>query len=594
MTGSRSSTRLAGALLALLFCTTPLAAQVSGPLDIVPETPALEPLAVEPTPPAAEPAPEETKKTFEVNKVQAIDPEAVGLYEEAEGGFGFDMWRGSSRPLIERLLPHLPAGVSSRAIDRLDRRLLLSTAAPPEGPRGTSLLALRIERLAAMGAGVETNHLLRAAPPGLHHEALARARLDALLLTADYVGACAEARDLVRRDHVPYWDKVLIFCQALAGQHDAAALGVALLRESGNEPEPAFLALLRAMAGESDVDLSDLRRPTALHLAMLNAAHAPVPAVAVAAADPAIARAIAFSANTPLDLRLRAAERAEALGALPVETLAEVYASVPFTSEELANPLSRAADDTGPFGRALLYQALARQVVPAARAEVLRAFWKSGRASGGWGGFATAARITLEALSTLTPSPELVWIADDAARALLAAGRFAAARAWFDLAEAQAGASAEAAAAAAALWPLVMLVDDTGALPWDSARLAAWRKTQAGLSPVDRRLNEALLFALFDALGEPAPIEAQLPLLDGPLRRWSQTLVPVLWRQLRTAAAAGRVGETVLLALIALDPGVPEPPGPLALAGAISALRRVGLGTEARALALETALARGL
>ncbi|MFQ5958505.1 MAG: hypothetical protein ACE5LF_03965 [Alphaproteobacteria bacterium] len=604
MTASRNSGVVAAAVVAALAFVTPLAAQISGPLDIVPQTRAPEPPPEEEAPPPSEPAaepaaePDEQEEVVvpgvEVTTVTALDPEAIGLYEEAEGGFGFDMWRGSPRALVERLLPQLPAGVTSRAINALARRLLLSSAAPPEGPRRASLTALRVGRLAAMGEGVALNHLLRAAPQQLHDAVLARARLDALLLTADHVGACGQARELVRSDESPYWDKVLIFCQALNGQHDAAALGVALLRERGADDDPAFRQLLRALAGESDIDLSGLSEPTALHLAMLNAARVPAPESAVESASPAIARAVALTATTPLELRLRAAERAEAMGVLPTETLVELYASVAFTTKELANPLTRAKTDQGPMTRALLYQALRNQVVPAARAEVLRACWRLGRESDGWDGFATAARATLDSLLSLTPSPEIVWIAGDAARALLAAGRPDAARAWFELAQGQASANAEAKVAGAALWPLIKLADGEGLMPWEPERLVDWWQAQRNVPADDRRERATVLYGLLAALGEDVPVDLVLDLVDGPVQQWSKTLAPGLAQRLAAAAAEGRIGETVLLALVALDPSVRGMPGPLALDAAVSALVQVGLEGEARAVALETALALDL
>ena len=66
---------------------------------------------------------------------------------------------------------------------------------------------------------------------------------------------------------------------------------------------------------------------------------------------------------------------------------------------------------------------------------------------------------------------------------------------------------------------------------------------------------------------------------------------PALWRGLRRAAAAGAVGETVLMALLAL--GEPGPAGANAttLGAVVEALGAGGLEAEARALALEAVLA---
>jgi len=601
-------------LLLALLVAAPLAAQQSAPLDIVPLTP-IRPSPIEIEAIADELAVPETlapaglpelidaatgedaaieveSVEVEVGMGQARNPEAVGLLEEAEGGFPYDMWSGSDRALIERLLPRLPAGATSRAMNDLARRLLLTVAAPPGGPMEENLLAIRIERLAAMGNSVAMNRLMRSAPPDLYDTALVQTRLDSLLLIADYVGACSLARDLVRRDDAPYWEKVLIFCQALNERHDAAALGLSLLRERSVEEDPGFDLLIRALAGDESAKLESLPSPTALHLSMLRAARLSVPEDAVEGAEPAIARAIALTAGVSLDFRLRAAERAEALGALPTETLAELYASVPFTSEELAYPWRRLKTDKGPMARALLQQAIAIQVVPAARAEVLRAAWQLGGEQGGWDGFATAARVTLSELLSLRPLPELVWIAGDAMRALLAAGRPDMVGGWLELATAQAGANAKAAAAVAELSPIIGLADDGDAAAWDDDRFLAWRQSQNGVPEDVRRLRTAMLFGLMSALDRKTPPLALLTLLDGPEVTWVKTPPPALMRQLDRAADEGRIGETVLLALVALDETRNGAPSPMTLSAAVSALHRVNLSAEARAIAIEAVLSR--
>ena len=60
------------------------------------------------------------------------------------------------------------------------------------------------------------------------------------------------------------------------------------------------------------------------------------------------------------------------------------------------------------------------------------------------------------------------------------------------------------------------------------------------------------------------------------------------------AAAAGRRGETVLLALLVLGGSVLDESGPALLSEVVIGLRKVGLETEARRLAIEAALAAGL
>ena len=62
----------------------------------------------------------------------------------------------------------------------------------------------------------------------------------------------------------------------------------------------------------------------------------------------------------------------------------------------------------------------------------------------------------------------------------------------------------------------------------------------------------------------------------------------------RFSSSEGRVGETVLLSLLALGEVGPPGANPVTLHGVMRALRRIGLTAPARRIALEAALARGL
>ena len=65
-------------------------------------------------------------------------------------------------------------------------------------------------------------------------------------------------------------------------------------------------------------------------------------------------------------------------------------------------------------------------------------------------------------------------------------------------------------------------------------------------------------------------------------------------RALPLAADAGRRGETMLLALIAAGSAGPAKTDLYTLATIAAALRKIGYEPEARAIAVEAALARGL
>jgi hypothetical protein len=113
-----------------------------------------------------------------------------------------------------------------------------------------------------------------------------------------------------------------------------------------------------------------------------------------------------------------------------------------------------------------------------------------------------------------------------------------------------------------------------------------------------------MLFGLLDAVGKPVDISVwesrvqQAVIIEGDALKNSflptSLPSPMLWYGLRAAAEEQRLGETILFALVSLGSDGLDQVHPLILNEVISHLRLVGLDTEARALALEAAIAAGL
>jgi hypothetical protein len=124
--------------------------QVGKPVQLVPQT--------IPDNGEAPPAPEGGTTTgqpnapqgFEITPLEAVGADYAGTLEPDKGGLGIDMWRGTDRVRVERLLPLLKP-TSSPILAELTRRLVLSNAAPRPAGSGASLLPLRARLLADMG-----------------------------------------------------------------------------------------------------------------------------------------------------------------------------------------------------------------------------------------------------------------------------------------------------------------------------------------------------------------------------------------------------------------------------------------------------------
>jgi hypothetical protein len=472
----------------------------------------------------------------------------------------------------------------------IERRLLLTNAEAPAGKSGgVNLFGARADRLMAMGDVADAAALLALQPDSSIDAVSAHQRVDSLLLAGDDDGACKAVNDTRKvASGDDGWQKAQIFCQLRASQNDQAALGLDLLREQ-NENDPAFFTLIDVLGGNKTAKLDSLPSPTALDLAMLHAANMPIPRDAAQTRDPAVLAVIARDTSVAAPLRLAAAEQAAASGSLPIDQLVQAYASITYSPGDLANAIDVSSHDPGPGSRAMLYQAAGAASDPVQRAHIVDAALDRARHQGG---YLLAVQVNLPFLLPLQSSDALAWFAADAGRALYAAGHFEQANAWLALAQKHAAGDPPSAATASSLAVYARIAGVGPPLAWDAASVQKWREAQTGSNPGSD--PAARLFAIFEGLGEPIGGSWSMIGQNANLATPAGAPDPALWFNLGDAAAKRRIGETVLLALYALGEAGPGGANPIMLSRSISALRMIGLDAEARALAIEAAIAAGV
>jgi hypothetical protein len=519
----------------------------------------------------------------EVGTLAEVTPDYAGTLEEGAGGFPMDMWRGTDRGLVETLLPRLPAAIASPAMRDLERRLLLTNAEAPGGKgSGVNLFTARADRLAVMGLSADAARLLAMMPAHRVDKVAVRLRLDSLFLAGDVDSACKavdDTRQVASAD--PYWQESQIFCQLRAGHADQAALGIDLLGEQGDK-DGTFFKLADAVSGQK-VSLTSLPNPTPLDLAMLRATKLKLPADAAQSRNPGVAAILAEDPSLDSSIRLAAAEAAAAAGGLTVVQLQEAYTGITFPAGGLDQAAATSAGDPGPIGRARLYQATGATATVQSRAQLVQAALDRARHQGG---YLLAVEANLIYLLPLAPTPELAWFAADAGRALYATGHFEQANAWLELARSRAADDPQSAATLSILAVYARIAGVGPPLSWDPVSLEKWRQSSGASAGAQR------LFAIFDGLGEP--LGGGWSMIGQTAATTNAAVDPALLFDLNDAAAAHRVGETVLLSLYALGPDGPAGCNPLSLAGVIAGLRQIGLDSEARAIAIEAAIAAGV
>ena len=538
-------------------------------------------LAPPPAAQSAQPAPapafetEKVPERIQVQDLASLNPNEAGLIDEAHGALGPAMWAGTSLALISRGIPLLPNQPGWRALRSLEVRLLESPASLPEGkPGGESVVSLRAGKLEAIGAPDAAGQLLSRVPGPQLTPTQRRLQADAFLLSGDYASACAQEpalRSALQSDN--YAQQVQVFCQFQASKGNEAGLGVDLLRDQKLK-DPAFFAAADALSGLPPAKLDWTSGVSPVSLAMAVQAKLPLAETAVAAAPTAVLPALARDQALAPETRIAAAERALALGLIPADMLRDLYEAIP-------GDIATASSETGKTtrSRAILYKAVESQSIPTQRADLIQ------RALAG--DPAGAPLVYAPVIAALQATPELLSFAPWAIRSLLAAGQTEAVRPWLGVLRAEGLVSG--GQAAAALKPLARLAGLAD--PLTAADLAAWRQAR-NESPADGAKRTLLLMCLISGLGDTPPDDDWLPLLDGPAVISGKVSRSALSVGLLSAASAQRKGETALYALLAL--GESRDAEPAEFARLITALKAAGLGADARALAVELALAYGI
>ena len=522
--------------------------------------------------------------------LDAPNDESAGVLDVGNGGLGDDLWRDLSRNRLAGLIVQLPDHPTSRTLRELERRALLTRAVAPAGDVvGRNLVTLRLDRLLAMGDLPGFRALSLAIPPKLPGTGLADVEVQGLFLAGDNDAACAAVRRHLEEGETQPLQLGLIVCQALAGDHDQADVSLALLRDQGARIPPPLVDLLQVLRGQHRAAIKSMPDPDGMQLALLAAARRPVPADAVKSNNAAVLRAIAFAPTAADDVRVAAAERAGAMGAVSPAELADIYAKVKFPRFS-TNALAAARQSYTTLNRAQLYQAV--RVEPAAdkRALLIQESLKLAREKND---YAPMAKVFAPIVAGLPPDPSLLFFAADAARLLYVAGDPDHAVAWYRLLRD----TRDTSEAGIRLWPIAHLGSaGANAVAWDPGILENWKlvaERDLGAEPARDMLLR--YYALLTGLGETQDHgDAWTRLIGGDAVARINAVTPSEHDALRLAAQANRRGETVLLAVATGGAAPVKDLGLHALRHVTASLRTVGLEREARAFALEAALASGL
>lgn len=608
-----------------------------------------------------------------VRQLDELSADTLGLIDGFSGGLPVDMWQDTSKELVDILLPKLPARMDSEVMRDLTQRLLLSVAKPPEPapiqdifvdmtaivpsavgfsqdasePEAAQLtdefvdpandlgiLERRLAQLAAMGDWDSVEALAELVPESALTEDIRVFKTDVALVAGRVDELCQTIGQNLAVSTAAYWQKVFAYCQLREDNVSGAFLTIDLLRETGVD-DPAFFWVAELMAGNRPITPNGLERLDPLQLAMLRTAGRPFPIQLVRNGDPTLLRVLAQSEplyiaedddteeiildrrRQAIELRLDAAERAVAVGALDAARLRDLYRVwTELVEPDAADSLESGVEDvpvedapvedandqlldlssipvSSVVDRAKLFQLVEAQTIPTAQAEVISRAIDYARNDRGRNGpdVATMGMVYAPALRQINPSGDLVWFAGNAARALLAAGEIETGKRWLELTQLYARSSIEASDVAAAMWPVERQLVPSMTNRFTPLRFKRWEESRPSTRIAS---DKALVLSTLTAFDESVATVDWMSLMELRTRASVTMPRPQIWNGLALAAENGRVGETVLLSLVALGEDGSSQASPVLLAQVIKSLVTVGLEQDARRLAVEAALVQGL
>lgn len=533
------------------------------------------------------------KSGISVDALGALTDETVGSLDVNSGGFDTNLWRDTPREVIETLMRLLPDSPASRTLLALRTKLLLTRAAVPPAIASpeNSLLLRRVMALFQSGDLSSAATLLAVVPSSHREEALSKLSADIAFLQSDLARACETVADWVDRSQDRYWQKALVFCEALNGAWERVDFGMRLLIEL-NEGDEVFFSLMRAIGGEAKaaqgISAAALRP---LDVAMARAARVGLPDPGAATPAPWLVRVYMDDPGVAPDSRFALVEQAERTGIATAGELIAVYEAMRVSPELLESAASVAAADASPTGRALLYRATKAQGSNFGKAQAIKQASEVAAARRLTG---QMARVYTPLIRELSVTSQLGWFAADGALLLLAVDDFEAARPWLGIAEREAAFSPEIGASWLRVWPLVRLVAGDTLSEWRADRLQNWWNWIREEDPEGARRKAVLLFGLLEALDDPVPTTAWRGLIGGPEPVDTKAPRLAVTRALADAIDGARVGEAVSLMLVALGSDSLETVSPSVLIDTVRGLYSLGMERDARRLAFEIALAADL
>jgi len=534
----------------------------------VPAPGTVQPIPVASPSPGATPTPTATPTPVDLSAYELPDfarrsLESIGAVGADTGGLSADAFARTDGVMVERLMRRLDAPIPSRWLSIALRRALVSRVTPPRRVNGADFAAERAWLLLRMGEADGARAVVQSVDVDDYTPKLFQVAMQAMLATGDPSGLCPLVEPALTITDETGWLFARSMCAALGGKGKAAT---PLLRTASRRTGRSIDALLAekvvgAAAGGRAVTIewAGVDRPNAWRLGLAMATGVTVPDELLAQARPQVALWRATSPMIAPDVRAALADRAAAQGVLSHLALVDLYSEVEAGDDANGGIGAAARDLRGAF----------TEGSAAARVRLLQGLWNGGEgAQGRYGRMVLTAR----AATRIAPSAELADAAPALIASMLSAGFDRQAIRWTSVTP-----------GAGDGWAMLALADPRGR-SIGGGEVEAYRDADTSADRFKARMALAGLVGLGrvstdDAQGLAQPFDVRF----GAENSWT--------RAIEAAAQRGDAGTVLLLYAVGMQTATWRGVPPEVLYHGTAALRRLGLGGEARMIAAE-AIAR--
>ena len=548
----------------------------------------------------------------EEDVIELDDKSAYGIMSNAQG-LAKNIWQPSVITKVAQLLDVLELPSRSPVIDEIARKLVLSVSTAPTGISLDSMLMgenteektsetydeellkqfinLRTSVLIERGNLSDLVFFIQNMPEDTLEASQRNAEI--LLLGGDLFGACQMATANSQRNNQDiFWSKMTVFCRIMEEDFNGAQIALDMLRER-DQINFVFLDLANKLMEDPDRRLTfmsaGLSQLDPLNYTMLSLLDQPIDAQLIKGSSPLILSAMVINSNIQAENRFQAAIESNLSGGVSADVLKNIYDLQEFSQMEYQNAVRMAEYDERPLADVLLYQSAARQSTDIEKAEILEVIWARAAVKND---MSRKAKLNSETLKSIRPSSRMINHAHHISRGLLLAGEYDQAQEWYNFVRRSAvGGNADATRALINIWPLFVLADESGTVPWSEDILNLWWNGQMVMSPENRDGRATLFYVMAEAAGYKVSEQKWSERVSNKQVEGSLAIPYGLWREMIRAVGENKPAEAIILSLIAMGEEGPGRLDPSGLGTIVRLLRSFGLEKEARAVILESLVA---